>query len=173
MRKVTKKWRILYFAHAFVLCCKCGNEVPVILNDSLLAQLRNLQVTRLSKVAEPLPGLYYSYSYSYSNSNLGTFVAHVIMKKYSSTTAELEYSKQNSENFNNNGDSYCARYLPMAHEHYYPCHWASYIIPRNHPGSLLGVCGPCCQMCSAMTLIKHSYHLCPPRSPFVLNKCLA
>ena len=31
-----------------------------------------------------------------------------------------------------------------------------------------GVCSPCCQMCSTTSLIKHNYHLCPHRSPFIL-----
>ena len=31
-----------------------------------------------------------------------------------------------------------------------------------------GVCSPCCQMCSATSLIKHSYHLCPHRSQFII-----
>ena len=68
----------------------------------------------------------------------------------------------------------------MAREHYYPCHRASYIIPRTI-STPWGVCSRCCQMCSATSLIKHNYHLCPQRSPFILLgeekqllvKCLA
>ena len=55
----------------------------------------------------------------------------------------------------------------MAHEHYYPCHRASYIIPRTI-STPWGVCSPCCQMCSATSLIKHNYNLYPHRSPFIL-----
>ena len=70
---------------------------------------------------------------------------------------------------NNNG--HLRRYPPsltlMAHEHYYPCHRASYIISRTI-STPWGVCSPCCQMCSATSLIKHNYHLCPHRSPFIL-----
>ena len=44
------------------------------------------------------------------------------------------------------------RYPPslmfMTHGHYYPCHRASYIIPRTISPPW-GVCSPCCQMCSA------------------------
>ena len=55
----------------------------------------------------------------------------------------------------------------MAHEHYYPYHQSSYIIPRTI-STPWGVWSPCYQMCSATSLIKYIDHLCPHRSLFIL-----
>ena len=74
-------------------------------------------------------------------------------------------------NNNNNGHLYCAGICQVWRS------WRmniithvigpSYIITRSI-STPWGVCSPCCQMCSATSLIKHNYHLCPQRSPFIL-----
>ena len=76
------------------------------------------------------------------------------------------------------------RYPPsltlMAHEHYYPCHWASYIIPWT-VWTPWGVCSPCCQMCSATSFNQTQLPSLPSKVPIytpgwreaIIVKCLA